>query len=193
MEKAGKLLEAEGYALVSSDVDRGTHSVVYHCRVMRPPSPSPPQTKDEEERDEKPQTEITAASTPTPPPPEVGQLVRVKVLNESLPLPRHLTNFQHEHKVVEALVASGVPGVVKVVARLSRPGLEALVLEDFGGRSLDQWLERDGPLAGDMPTFLHLALSIARTLGHVHSRSVVHRDIKVPPRGPSLPLMLPSR
>jgi serine/threonine protein kinase len=156
MEKVGKLLEAEGYALTSTDVDRGTHSVVYHCRRL-------------DRAADRLAAEDGAA----------GEEVRVKVLNKSLPLPRHLTNFQHEHKVVEALMAADVPGIVHVRGRLSRPGLEALVLEDFGGHSLDQWLARDGPFAGDLDTFLTIALAVTRTLGHVHSHSVVHRDIKV--------------
>jgi serine/threonine protein kinase len=112
---------------------------------------------------------------------EVGQVVRVKVLNVSLPLPRHLTNFHHEHQVVASL--RDVEGVVRVVARLSRPGVEALVLEDFGGASLDKWLARDGPFAAGgtegVKRFVSLALSVARTLGHIHSRSVVHKDLKV--------------
>ncbi len=157
MEKVGKLLEAEGYALTSTDVDRGTHSVVYHCRRL----------------DRSAEADRSAEDG------AAGEEVRVKVLNKSLPLPRHLTNFQHEHKVVEALMAAGVPGIVHVRGRLSQPGLEALVLEDFGGHSLDQWLARDGPFAGDLDTFLTIALAVTRTLGHVHSHSVVHRDIKV--------------
>jgi serine/threonine protein kinase len=112
---------------------------------------------------------------------EEGQVVRVKVLNVSLPLPRHLTNFHHEHQVVASL--RDVEGVVRVVARLSRPGVEALVLEDFGGHSLDKWLAREGAFASHgldgIRTFLALALSITRTLGNIHSRSVVHKDLKV--------------
>ena len=161
MEKVGKLLEAEGYALTSTNADRGTHSVVYHCRHLRPPNGEMGGGGEAKEGEEN------------------GAAVRVKVLKELLPLPRHLTNFQHEHKVVEALMAAGVPGIVHVRGRLSRPGLEALVLEDFGGHSLDQWLARDGPFAGDLGTFLTIALAVTRTLGLVHSHSVVHRDIKV--------------
>ena len=116
MEKVGKLLEAEGYALTSTNADRGTHSVVYHCRHLRPPNGEMGGGGEAKEGEEN------------------GAAVRVKVLKELLPLPRHLTNFQHEHKVVEALMAAGVPGIVHVRGRLSRPGLEALVLEDFGGR-----------------------------------------------------------
>ena len=107
-------------------------------------------------------------------------MVRVKVLNVSLPLPRHPSNFQHEHQLV-AESLRGVAGVVRILARLSRPGVEALVVEDFGGESLDKWLARDGPFAGDLGRFLALAVAVARTLGRIHSRSVVHKDIKVPP------------
>jgi serine/threonine protein kinase len=186
MEEVRKLLEAEGYVLTSAEVDRGTHSVVYRCKRLSSSRHAAPtafaarrdeiDSNDEDEDEEKNEIEIESEEEDAE---EEGEAVRVKVLNESLPLPRHLTNFQHEHKIVEALMAAGVQGIVRVRGRLSRPSLEALVLEDFGGRSLDQWLARDGPMAGDMDSFLTLALAVARTLGHVHSHSVVHRDIKV--------------
>jgi serine/threonine protein kinase len=240
-EATEKLLQDEGFELVSPDVDRGAHSVVFRCRVVNRSHAAHHSGRDEagrehEENNKGPQhhhhggvphqhrhlrdaaakdaeeqqqqKSLVAASSGASREEqgkrgreadedhhhhqhhnhheggsvlEEGQMVRIKVLNVSLPLPRHLTNFQHEHQVVASL--RDVEGVVRVVARLSRPGVEALVLEDFGGASLDKWLAREGGFAArgleGIRTFLEMALTVARTLGHIHSRAVVHKDLKV--------------
>ncbi len=103
--------------------------------------------------------------------------VRIKVLNLSFPLPRHLCNFQHEHKIVEQL--KEVQGVVKIHERISVPNTEALVMEDFGGEPLDKWLQWDGPFADRLPQFIDLAIDVTKTLSEVHAHSIVHKDIKV--------------
>jgi serine/threonine protein kinase len=208
---AARLLQQEGLELASPDVDRGAHSIVFRCRVVRgkvgpKQQPhyddyllQPPQKIIKEENtargdhhhhhedgnEDNGDDELQCKATGHL---EVGEVVRVKVLNVSLPLPRHLTNFHHEHRVVASL--HDVAGVVRVLARISRSGIEALVLEDFDGASLDKWLARDGPFAaslGGVQTFVQLALSVASTLGHIHSRSVIHKDLKVglPPYGTS--------
>lgn len=109
-----------------------------------------------------------------------GLPVRIKLLNVTFPLPRHLSSFQHEYNIVRSLMAAGVSGVVAIHDRISRPHCEALVLEDFGGEDLHKWLDREGSFAGQLDLFIDLAISLAFTLGQIHSQSVVHKDIKVP-------------
>jgi serine/threonine protein kinase len=53
-------------------------------------------------------------------------------------------------------------------------GQQALVLEDFGGHPLEDDLDR----AMDLETVLVLAIGIARALGDLHARGVIHRDLK---------------
>ncbi|HWE30992.1 MAG TPA: serine/threonine-protein kinase PknK, partial [Polyangia bacterium] len=66
------------------------------------------------------------------------------------------------------------PHVVKTFGRVTVAGKPALVLEDFGGRSLEQLLLAPLP-PGE---FLPLAISIARALGEVHRHGVIHKDVK---------------
>lgn len=106
-----------------------------------------------------------------------GVPVRVKVLSLSFPMPRHLSNFQHEYNIVESLKT--VTGVVAIYDRISRHNFEALVLEDFGGDDLFKCLERDGPFAAHLEQFIDIAISLAISLGQIHSHSIVHKDIKV--------------
>jgi serine/threonine protein kinase len=113
-----------------------------------------------------------------------GVPVRVKVLSLSFPMPRHLSNFQHEYNIVESLKT--VPGVVAIYDRISRHNFEALVLEDFGGEDLFKCLERDGPFAAHLEQFIDIAISLAISLGQIHSHSIVHKDIKVPSKATTI-------
>ncbi len=104
--------------------------------------------------------------------------------NEMMPtlpsLPRSLSNFQHEHRIVEQL--KEVDGVVKIHERFSVANVEALVLEDFGGECLDEWLRREGPFVERLPQFIELAIEVTKTLSQVHAHNIVHKNIQVCPR-----------
>ncbi len=50
----------------------------------------------------------------------------------------------------------------------------ALVVEDFGARSLDR---HPLPLADDLKDFFHIALTVTGALIHIHQRQVIHKDI----------------
>jgi predicted ATPase/signal transduction histidine kinase len=52
----------------------------------------------------------------------------------------------------------------------------ALVLEDFGGQPLRSLADRQGSV--DVKKFLDLAIRVTASLGHIHSRGVIHKDIK---------------
>ncbi len=110
--------------------------------------------------------------------------VKLKVLlNNGLlsfpSLPRSLSNFQHEHRIVEQL--REVEGVVKIHERFSVANVEVLVLEDFGGEPLDEWLRRDGPFVERLSQFIGLAIEITKTLSQVHAHNIVHKNIQVKP------------
>ncbi len=93
-------------------------------------------------------------------------------------LPRCLCNFQHEHKIVEQL--KDVDGVVKIHERLSAANMEALVMEDFGGESVDEWLRREGPFVeGRLAEFMELAVGVTKALSQVHAHNIVHKNIQV--------------
>jgi len=68
-----------------------------------------------------------------------------------------------------------VPGVIRARGLHELGGSLSLVLEDAGGATLASFLERGRP---DLRTFLDLAIQLAEILGQVHSRQVIHKDIK---------------
>ncbi len=118
-----------------------------------------------------------------------GTRVTLKVLlhnnNEMMPtplsLPRSLSNFQHEHRIVEQL--REVDGVVKIHERFSVANVvEALVMEDFGGECLDEWLRREGPFVERLAEFMELAIEVTKTLSQIHAHNIVHKNIQVCPR-----------
>ncbi|XYH97360.1 AAA family ATPase [Sorangium sp. So ce1128] len=102
---------------------------------------------------------------------EDGRPVVLKVLRRDHESPRALGRLHHEHEVARALDASAV---VKPYAMEAFDGQPALVLEDFGGHSLDQFLSGPMPLE----RFFPLALRITGALAELHGHHVIHKDIK---------------
>ncbi|WP_437586190.1 AAA family ATPase [Sorangium sp. So ce1000] len=104
---------------------------------------------------------------------EDGRPVVLKVLRRDRASPRALGRLQHELEIARALDA---PIVVKAHAIEAFGDQVALVLEDFGGRSLDQLVHGPMPLE----RFFPLALRLAAALAELHRRHVIHKDIKPP-------------
>ncbi|WP_437721064.1 AAA family ATPase [Sorangium sp. So ce861] len=102
---------------------------------------------------------------------EDGRPVVLKVLRRDRVSPRALGRLHHEHEVARGL---DVPVIVKAHAIEAFCDQVALVLEDFGGRSLDR-LQR-GPMP--LERFFPLALRLSAALAELHRHRVVHRDIK---------------
>lgn len=100
-----------------------------------------------------------------------GQPIILKVLREDCLLPVRVAEYRREYRITQLLPFSGVAGVQELRMNLHRP---ALVIEDFGGDSLDIL-----GLAGNLSleVFLPLAISLARTIAQIHGRQVVHKDI----------------
>ncbi|MDM8546196.1 AAA family ATPase [Candidatus Venteria ishoeyi] len=93
--------------------------------------------------------------------------VILKYLNEV----QQLTDFQREYELLQSLK---LPGVVGVYALEQHLGQHYLVLEDFGGESL-QRLQLAGKLTLD--EFLGLALKISEIISQLHNRQIMHKDI----------------
>ena len=75
---------------------------------------------------------------------EDGRPVVLKVLRRDHASPRALGRLQHELEVARALDS---PVVIKAYGIEPFRDQMTLVLEDFGGRSLDRLLDGDGPCA----------------------------------------------
>ena len=99
-----------------------------------------------------------------------GQPVVLKVLAPQH-RPQHLTWLKNEHEIGMML---NVPTAVRSIALETYEGRLALVMEDFGGESLDRML--GAPM--EVGQFLRLAIRIASAVADIHQRNVVHKDIK---------------
>jgi len=113
-----------------------------------------------------------------------SMLIRATRLRDHLPvilkLPggdyldrRRTLEIHREHAIARRVEGDGIIRVLGIEELSDRV---ALVLEDFGGRSLRHLLDERGPL--DVETFLDYALRISAALGHIHRAGVIHKDIK---------------
>ena len=85
--------------------------------------------------------------------------------------PQHLERLRNEYAI---LTAMDVPQAVRPIALESYQGMPALVLEDFGGESLQE----QGTDALEIRRFLRLAIKIAAATAAIHGQNVVHKDLK---------------
>jgi predicted ATPase/GAF domain-containing protein len=98
--------------------------------------------------------------------------VAVKLLKSEYPSPRDLARLRREYMITRDLDAAGI--VKTYGLEKSGAGL-ALIMEDFGGRALNDIL-RARRL--DLGTTLQIAVRLADALGTVHDHHIIHKDIK---------------
>lgn len=98
-----------------------------------------------------------------------GARVVIKALAREYPEPDEQARLAFEHHVLQRLE---LPGVIRVHDLLEYGGRSALVLEDFPGDSLAR-------IGSSLSTeqAIDVALALARTLGEIHARGVVHKDV----------------
>ncbi len=97
--------------------------------------------------------------------------VILKVLGSRHGRPKDLEQLKREYEIGKLL---DTPAVIKVLAFATHQGAPALVMDDFGGRSLDGLLGE--PMA--MGSFLPLAIAVAKATASVHRQGVIHKDLK---------------
>ena len=102
------------------------------------------------------------------------QAVILKFLRQPYPLPEDAARFEQEYKTTRKLNRAGATGVITAYSLENEQQRWVIVLEDFGGRSLERIIQRS-PLS--VTEFLPLAIEIARILAQVHEQYVVHSDI----------------
>ncbi|NJL39579.1 MAG: AAA family ATPase, partial [Leptolyngbyaceae cyanobacterium SM1_4_3] len=99
------------------------------------------------------------------------QAVILKMLKQSYPTPKKIAWFKREYETTKSL---NIPGVIDAYSLENELYQWVMVLEDFGGKSLDRFIqERPLPLA----EFFPLAIEITEILSQVHQRYIVHKDI----------------
>ncbi|MBD2465550.1 AAA family ATPase [Oscillatoria sp. FACHB-1407] len=101
--------------------------------------------------------------------------VIAKVLKQDYPSPQELTRYRQEYEITRFL---NIEGVVKAYSQQDYQRTLVLLLEDFGGESLECWMRQQLDFS-PMPlsVFLNMAIAITDTLGKIHAAHVIHKDI----------------
>ena len=100
------------------------------------------------------------------------QPVIVKLLSSKYPHPIDVANLKYQYEITKNL---NIPGVVKCLGVERYQNSFALIMEDFGGQSLNYIL---ASLKNDKIRFLRIAIQLVETLGELHKQQVIHKDIK---------------
>ncbi|MBW4640707.1 MAG: PAS domain S-box protein [Gloeocapsa sp. UFS-A4-WI-NPMV-4B04] len=101
--------------------------------------------------------------------------VIAKVLKQDYPSPQDLTRYRQEYEITRFL---NIEGVVKAYSQQDYQRTLVILLEDFGGESLECWMRQQLDFS-PMPlsVFLNMAIAITDTLGKIHAAHVIHKDI----------------
>jgi predicted ATPase/GAF domain-containing protein/tRNA A-37 threonylcarbamoyl transferase component Bud32 len=97
--------------------------------------------------------------------------VVLKVLKKDYPIPAELTRYKQEYEITHSLK---VAGAIAAYELLPYGNTLAIVLEDFGGTSLEILMESKKI---DLARFLQIAIQITETLGEIHAANIIHKDI----------------
>ncbi|TVQ09603.1 MAG: response regulator [Leptolyngbya sp. DLM2.Bin27] len=99
------------------------------------------------------------------------QPVVIKILKDDHPSLEGVTRLRHEFQILDSL---DHPGIIQPLALETYPNGLALILEDFGGIPLKQYLSPTALAIGD---FLDIALQLVAALAELHQHQIVHNDL----------------
>lgn len=97
--------------------------------------------------------------------------VIIKGLRPEQCIPNNIEQLRHEYAIAQRL---NIAAAVKAYALEMHQGIPYLIMEDFGGRSLDLLLDQ---FQQPVP-FLKIAIEITSRLAQIHSHHIVHKNIK---------------
>lgn len=103
-----------------------------------------------------------------------GRPVILKVLKPDYPNLAALSHYNQEYEIIRRL---NVPGVVKTYGLEPYRNTLVLVLEDFGGVSIREWLARAGNAAVPLIQCLEIVSKIAAGLDQIHTSGVFHKNV----------------
>ena len=99
-------------------------------------------------------------------------IIKILKLKSPVPTATEIARFKQEYEILQQLA---LEGIVKTFDVLNYESGIAVILEDFGGKSLRNIIRRKKP---DLRSFLTIGIKIADILGRMHQMNVVHNDIK---------------
>ncbi|MDJ0731360.1 MAG: AAA family ATPase, partial [Crocosphaera sp.] len=102
---------------------------------------------------------------------EDQQPVILKILQENYPDPITLSQFKQEYKILSQLNS---PRIIKTYGIHKYQNTLVIILEDFGGISLDFLLQEHSL---NLESFLNVAIKIVEGLEVVHDANIIHKDI----------------
>ncbi|MFN6462929.1 MAG: AAA family ATPase [Nostoc sp. DedVER02] len=107
---------------------------------------------------------------------EDGVGIVVKMLKLDYPSSQELTRYRQEYKIIRSLK---LEGVIKAYSQQDYQRTLVIILEDFGGESLEKWMHKYPDIFCPMPlsTFLGVAIAITDILGRIHAANIIHKDI----------------
>ena len=102
------------------------------------------------------------------------QLVAINVLRNEYPSFSELVQFRNQYTIAKNLQ---LPGIIETYSLETYHNSYALVMEDFGGISLNEWMEQ-GETAPTLSEFLPVAIDLSDTLDILYRHRIIHKDIK---------------
>src|SRR4030043_2224623 len=102
---------------------------------------------------------------------EPGTVI-IKALKTRFPSLSDVARIKHEYELIRNLP---IEGIVRTLDIIDTKDSIALVLEDFGGVSLKEFLKK---CSLPIERFLDLAVRLSEILGNIHQHNITHRDIK---------------
>jgi PAS domain S-box-containing protein len=105
-----------------------------------------------------------------------GSAIVIKMLKQDYPSPQELTRYRQEYQITRSL---NLAGVIKAHSQRDYQRTLVILLEDFGGESLERWMRQCPETFYPMPlaTFLQMAIDLTGILGRIHAAHVIHKDI----------------
>ncbi|AFZ06184.1 multi-sensor signal transduction multi-kinase [Oscillatoria nigro-viridis PCC 7112] len=102
------------------------------------------------------------------------QPVAIKVLRNEYPSFSELLQFRNQYTIAKNL---NLPGIIETYSLEPYQNSYALVMEDFGGISLNEWTEK-GETRPSLKEFLEVAIDLSNTLDILYRHRIIHKDIK---------------
>jgi predicted ATPase/signal transduction histidine kinase len=100
--------------------------------------------------------------------------VVIKVLRSEYPSFSELVQFRNQYTIAKNL---NLPGIIQAYSLEAYQNGYALIVEDFGGISLKEWM-REGETVPSVVEFLLIAIELCNILDRLCRDRIIHKDIK---------------